>query len=436
MNKLKSARIAIALLSALVLVGAGQTAFGATAKAGAACTKVGQTTKVGKTTLVCTASGKKKVWKVKAPVVAKPAPIPAPEPVDLTAACKLPVADGRGDVAIAFPRISDRGQTTGVVKSKIIFVDFSDAPASKTTQQAFDMIKRAPEVFSEVSYGRLDYQLDPTYKWYRMSKPATSYNFNTYESQRAYVEEALKLADKDVDFKDAGSFLIFANPDATHFQNGPAVSYFERDGIVLDGTNLHNGATSGNDINVWGAIWLNHEISHSLGLVDVYARDEAGFGYAGFHRYVGYFSYMGFSDFNSQAPGLFAWERWVLDWLTDDQIKCATSPIGQHTITPVETKGGVKALVIPTGKATAIVVESRRAVGLDSKLAKPGALVYKIDTSLQSGFGPLQVQSNFDNTQDIWKTKAPLAKGESLKVGAYTITVLDATADGDVIEVK
>jgi hypothetical protein len=46
------------------------------------------------------------------------------------------------------------------------------------------------------------------------------------------------------------------------------------------------------------------------------------------------------------------------------------------------------------------------------------------------------VQSNFDNTQDIWKTKAPLAKGESLKVGAYTITVLDATADGDVIEVK
>lgn len=86
MNKLKSARIAIALLSALVLVGAGQTAFGATAKAGAACTKVGQTTKVGKTTLVCTASGKKKVWKVKTPVVAKPAPIPAPEPVDLTAA--------------------------------------------------------------------------------------------------------------------------------------------------------------------------------------------------------------------------------------------------------------------------------------------------------------------------------------------------------------
>jgi len=72
----------------------------ATAKAGGACSSAGITSVTSGKTFTCIKSGKKLVWDkgVKAVVA-----------VDLLADCKLPVADGRGDVSIGgWPRIDER----------------------------------------------------------------------------------------------------------------------------------------------------------------------------------------------------------------------------------------------------------------------------------------------------------------------------------------
>jgi len=58
--------------------------------------------------------------------------------------------------------------------------------------------------------------------------------------------------------------------------------------------------------------------------------------------------------------------------------------VSQHSITPVETGGGTKMVVIRTGLTTAYVVEFRTKLGiqaLDNRGRYQGALLYRIDTA-------------------------------------------------------
>ena len=47
--------------------------------------------------------------------------------------------------------------------------------------------------------------------------------------------------------------------------------------------------------------------------------------------------------------------------------------------------------MIPTGASTAIVLESRRAAGLDADACSTGVLIYTVDSSVPTGMGPVRV---------------------------------------------
>ena len=348
--------------------------------------------------------------------------------------CALRMASDRGDVGLGFPKIADRGASTGAVDTAVIFIDFDDEQATRTPEETFSLIEGASQTFEEVSYGNLAYKMKPFYKWLRMSKPATEYSYEHFDTHQELVIEALKLADSNgYDFSGIDSFVIVTSPDGTRFPNGPAFAGASGDGIELDGQRLNNGATSGSDLTYWGSMWLNHEISHSMSLVDDYSAE--GESDADWHKYVGQFGYMGYSSLESNAPGLFAFERWQLDWITDSQVKCLPKSGGTVTLQNVETPGGVKLVIIPLSETMAIAVESRRPIGIDSKLAKSGALVYVLDTSKLSGYGPLVVQSNTPQEEDQWLTQAPLSSGESILVEGYEIQVVNASDKSDTIKV-
>ena len=321
----------------------------------------------------------------------------------------------------------------------MIFVDFPDAKATMTTQDAFAKISGATDTFKEMSYGRMNYDLIPTYKWYRMKSNATTYAplNKSFLSHRAYIAEALGMADPDVDFSKSDAFIIIANPDSTGIgDSGPAFASVFGNGFTLDGKYIANGATSSHDLNGWKSIWLNHEVTHTMGLVDFYAATSGGGSdYWDWHRYVGQFSYMGFSSFDSNAPGLTAYERWYLDWLDDSQIICAPNFESTYVITPVEVSGGVKAIMIPLSLTKEIVIESRRPIGIDKNLKKSGALIYTIDSTKQSGMGPAQIYP-IDLKNDPLYLQAPRAVGESVSVGGYTITVTASNSAGDTISIK
>jgi hypothetical protein len=143
---------------------------------------------------------------------------------------------------------------------------------------------------------------------------------------------------------------------------------------------------------------------------------------------------MGLSSYQSNSPSLLAFERWNLGWLDDSQIECMKGTSLTKLITPVQTSGGTKAVIIPISRTKAVVIESRRALGIDKALAKSGALVYLVDSSLQSGRGPVQVYPS-DLKSDPRYLQAPRALGESVVVEGFTIKVTQSDASGDTVEI-
>jgi M6 family metalloprotease-like protein len=317
-------------------------------------------------------------------------------------------------------------------------VDFPDAPATITPAEALARISPAQDVFKEMSYGKLSYNLKPQLKWYRMSKNSTEYVAGgwTFFKHRDYISEAAKLADSEVDFSSTDNLIILANPDAKGMgYSGPAFAAVRNSGITLDGKYISNGATSAYDLNNWKSIWLNHEISHSMGLVDLYAFTSSNSAnrYDGL-RFTGEFSYMGLSSYESNSPSLLAFERWNLGWIEDSQIECTKSSKLTKLISPVQVSGGTKAIIIPISKTKAVVVESRRALGIDKALSKSGALVYVVDSSIQSGLGPIKVFPS-DLVNDPRYLNAPRTTGESVTVEGVTIKVVQSDATGDTVEI-
>ena len=125
----------------------------AAVKSGGACTKAGVKSIASGKTFTCIKAKNKLVWDkgVKAVVA-----------VDLLTDCRLPVADGRGDVSIGgWPRIDERLKSTGDVIATVVMVDFPDAPATMTPTDAFARISQSADVFKEMSYGKFNYTFKP-----------------------------------------------------------------------------------------------------------------------------------------------------------------------------------------------------------------------------------------------------------------------------------
>lgn len=347
--------------------------------------------------------------------------------VDPVAACRLP-ARFQG-VALGFPRVAGRLKSLGDVHVPVVFVDFPDAPATRTPQSAFGLISPGAEAFYQaVSYGRMNLILEPTYTWYRMSQASSAYGWSalTFALHKAYIEEALSLT-TTTDLSQADGFVILSNPDSGAISFGPTFDANPGDGATVRGITLDNGVTSGRDLPGWGSFWLNHEMGHAMSLVDLYALAGTT------HRFVGGIGIMGL--ISGFAREYYGWERWQLGWLDDDQVSCASAPgTVALRLTPIERVGGIKMIVVPTGATTALVVESRRAEGYDTNGSwSPGVLVYSLDTSLPTGTGVLKVLPI--NDADTDKGTAPLQAGGSMTVGGVTVTFISGNGAGDSVRV-
>jgi M6 family metalloprotease-like protein len=205
--------------------------------------------------------------------------------------CKLPKKDPWAAVSAGFPRNSDRVKTIGTVNITVLFVDFSDVPASQTPQQVYDLMSPTTAVnfFKSQSYGKLTLRFIPSLKWIRMSKPSIQYGMSqsiSYISHKLFLSEAVNLT-SNVDFSSSDEIVVLVNPSATNIAYGPAFTAGGIWGFTAKGKYFLNAITSGVDLKSWGSFWFTHEMGHSLGLPDLYA-----FGSAQLFQYVGdwYFS--------------------------------------------------------------------------------------------------------------------------------------------------
>lgn len=304
------------------------------------------------------------------------------------AACRLP--SRTGSVAFGFPRNASRLRSTGTVRATVLFVDFSDAPAMRTTHGVLNIIQpTAGTFFTAHPYGAMSLVLEPQQRWLRMSRLSTQYgwpNDVTFESHRLFLQDAADLAAPFTDMSAADLLVVMTNPDAGAITFGPAFVPNTGGGIRVPwrATSIDNATNSGRALTGWGGLWLAHEMGHLLSLPDLY--DFAPPTPAQTHLHVGEWSIMGF--ISGRGGEFSAFERWQLGWLADEQLVCA----------PAAT-----------------------------------SLACFIDTQVASGRGTMRVLPFADTDQS--KLTRALTPGQSVTLGGVNITLVSRTEGSDVVRV-
>ena len=345
-------------------------------------------------------------------------------------ACQLNKLFTNDPVDLGFP---NNGPSPALceVNVHVLFADFPNAIASRTTESVLDLLDPVNKnFFGEMSYGRMELNLIPHHEWLRLSNDVLHYTggLTSGEGHLAFIQEAVDLADDQVDFSNANIVVVMANPDTDQIPYGPTFGSLNPNfAIQADGNTILTGITSGFDLNHWGGIWLAHEMGHSLGLPDLYNYTSSDA-----HQHVGNFSMM--SLISGRAPGFFAYERWLLGWLDDEQMYCHSQGAIAIELQQIATEGGLKAISVPLSESRSVVIESRRRSGFDASMSKEGVMVYVVDTTIGRGRGPIEVKPGVNSGP--MKDNAPMVTGDVYTYEGVRVEVIETKASSDIVLVS
>ncbi|MFE0374803.1 M6 family metalloprotease domain-containing protein [Streptomyces inhibens] len=345
--------------------------------------------------------------------------------------------DGWND---AYPR-PDRA-----INAVMIFLSFPDSrPLTAPQQLSRDYFPATSGFFQRASYGAFRLRPHIHHTWVRMPRTSTAYGIRRdWDAGRraAYLRDAVAAADPSVDFGRYDVVYFVADPEAPGVDSDATKVVNLEQPMHADDHDLRRFVTvfeqSPPDRNV-----LAHETGHVFDLPDLYHRPEDGKG--DWDTYVGDWDLMG-SQFGL-APDFFAWHKWKLGWIADNQVDCVdlAGPTmhSLRTLSAPKEAGGQRRprlLVVRTGPDSALAIEARGATGNDRSLCTEGVLVYRVHSETPSGSGPVHVLDGHPGTSACWGTSvyppladAPLGVGESMDDGedGVRVQVEGRSSDGD-----
>ncbi|SDO05541.1 M6 family metalloprotease domain-containing protein [Actinacidiphila guanduensis] len=354
-------------------------------------------------------------------------------------ACLLPRAaahhsEGTDGWDAGYPRPS------GDIRALMVFLSFpGTTPDLTPAEVAADHYPATGRFWATASYGQFRLHLHAETRWLRMPRPAGDYLISRDwdgADRSAYLRDAIATADPVVDFHGYDVVYLVADPDAPGVDSDATKVVNLASPITADGNPMRRLVTVFEhhppDRNV-----LAHETGHVFDLPDLYYRPPAGSN-ADWDTHVGDWDLMG-SQFGL-APDPFAWHKWRLGWLGPGQVACVTGVgTSYHDLSPDETPGGTKLLVVRTGLDSALAIEARARTGNDRTACTQGVLLYTVRSDRESGDGPIDVVDGHPGTSACPATSvyppladAPLGVGESyaLPDGSTQVTVTDHPADG------
>ncbi|MDH4397411.1 MAG: hypothetical protein QE275_02400 [Actinomycetota bacterium] len=343
------------------------------------------------------------------PSITNPAQL-SPEEV-----CKTADVSPRPDTSNGFPRPSTA--MVGTVSARILLVPivFSDLPYTDADhlrmKAATDFVTR---IYKETSYGRvsLSYEFLPKQYWITMSKTAAQYRLpeNIPQYNKTFlVEDAFALADAAINF---GSYdgVALTTGYATRISGGqgfPGVSFQTKNGVAK-GVSLELGNSSGN------ALVMAHELGHSLfGLEDLYVFLNPSRPSVPDPVPAGSWDMM-----SSLGQEFFGWNKLLMGWLDTHHVRCVSNQVSSsHFIETIDKPGGKPKLVL-------INLSSGVTLAIEGRVSGPtGVLVYKIDTRINHGDGPIIAQ------------KSLVSSGQQLTLEGWTIKVAAVDTSGILIDV-
>jgi hypothetical protein len=315
----------------------------------------------------------------------------------VTGTVPIPALDPKGEVEQTegptdFTRFA---RPRGVVKAVMIFVDFPDAPARKSTADVRHHLLgrgKAQQLYHEQSYGRLT--LDVTVRsdlgWRQMSKPSTSYDLLKFKSQRSYISAAAGLfRPAEIRFSDYQMVFVVA-ADTPHFPLSPAFTPLAGWEASSPSGKIRLAVTLGHDSYKNRYINLVHEIGHLFGLPDLYVAGQTVD-----QSKVGCWSIM--CDI-FHAVSFLGWHRHKNGWLPAARatyIKDAT-PGWYATLSPLSGSCGLSLIVLPVDDVShpskVFVIELAQPVlGTNHQYWGDGVLIYTVDATIKSGASPVVV---------------------------------------------
>jgi len=441
------------LLVALILSFAPTIAYTATKVIpGTTCKIYNQKVTDQNQTYTCIKSGKKLVWSSGVRVVVSTtttttlalATSTLPNSTGYLDVSNCKLLNGGNDVGVnqSFQQNPFRLRTTKPIRALIFPVDFPDLIGNSDPQKDFAYIgDGVSDYYKQMSDGKVifNWTIYPKFARYGSTVADANLGGRTANGFGSFYTGATKLARQTLDIS-SFDVIIYAPPLTTtrdQIAIGPAFVSSSSDQIsatMLDGQSY----------DVKSPLTTAHEIGHLMGLADLYnfeAANEAAANPGGQSANDLQFKYMGIFDLMNWAQGtgveLTAWNRWIINLISDDQIRCLPASSTTTFLSPLEVSGGIKGAIIPLSKTEAIVMESRRALRYDKSMgsASEGVLIYKVDTSVSNGHGPMKVVGRPGST-DIWFRDAPLKLNESRIVNGYTIEVIKSDEFGDVVKVS
>lgn len=353
-----------------------------------------------------------------------------------------------------FPRDQVRLKSSGVIKAKMIFVDFPDAKATdrkRLGKVAKRYITKFEQFYREQSYGQLDFQVDFEPRYYRLPSSSRSYLMNLRKGDDGsggsrYVRDAIDAADPTVDFTGYEAIYVIPSNTNREITYGPSIPLRAGDELMkTDEGIILNGAIGGTDSRLrensleWS--WLAHETGHLFGIAHPWKLNSDPQGRSEYSAAIAVWDLM--VNLKTGSTGEFlGWSRFQIGWIAPDRLTCIEADSIQEGSTKFEIRplweAGSKSnfAVIKLSPTKAIAVEVRENNGLN-KFPKSweGPLVYEVDAGVTDSNGGLRVLGP-TNRRHEGAIIGTLRPGERVNYGSFVLTYLKKGTQGYEFEVR
>ena len=335
--------------------------------------------------------------------------------------CKTKDLSTRSSGNNGFPR--PQGVISGAVTPKILFIplNFPDVPSFSDADliRVQETLKEVQEFYKKTSYGlvRIEYQILEKSKWPTMDKSAASYgliNPRPQQNNTEALKEILAKVDSSINFDlyDGVTIETVRHPGGGVGQAFLGQIFPTRNGSAK-GVSLETAMAAGSFHT------LAHELGHTLfGLEDLYVfLNEQRPSVSGGPTPAGSWDMM-----SNSSREFFGWSKFLNGWLEDQQVRCLSNQVNSvHYLESLEIPSPApKLILINLQEGVTISVEVRQLDGSSSR----GVLVYKIDSSINHGDGPITAQRDL------------LEEGKSLLIDGWKVTALEEGTEGILIKVE